>query len=87
MGAGSQDQVFGKALSLLQPFNANNIEITRETEIGTDLEIDSVAVLDMIMEFEDSYDISFPMNLISEIRTVGELVDAVHKLVREKENA
>ena len=87
MGAGSQDQVFGKALSLLQPFNANNIEITRETEIGTDLEIDSVAGLDVRMESEDSYDISFPMNLISEIRTVGELVDAVHKLVREKENA
>ena len=32
------------------------------------------------MEIEDEYGISFPMNLISEIRTVGNLVDAIHQL-------
>ncbi len=81
-----QDLVFRKACELLKPFNVNGIELTRETDIAADVEIDSVAVLDLIMEFEDSYDISFPMNLISELRTVGNLVDSVHKLVREKED-
>jgi len=79
-----QDLVFRKACDLLKPFNVNNIEVSRGTDIAADLEIDSVAVLDMIMAMEDTYDVSFPMNLISEIRTVGELVDAIHRLVREK---
>jgi len=78
------DLVFRRACELLKPFNTNNLEVTRNTDIAGDLEIDSVAVLDLIMEIEDTYDISFPMNLISEIRTVGDLVDAVHRLVGAK---
>ena len=74
------DPVFARMCELLAPFNARGINITRQTHITTDLEIDSVAVLDLIMEIEDEYGISFPMNLISEIRTVGNLVDAIHQL-------
>src|SRR3546814_5526920 len=61
----------------------SGITITRQTHITTDLEIDSVAVLDLIMEIEDEYGVSFPMNLISEIRTVGNLVEAIHKRSEE----
>ena len=74
------DPVFLRMCALLAPFNARGVKITRQTHITTDLEIDSVAVLDLIMEIEDEYGISFPMNLISEIRTVGNLVDAIHQL-------
>ena len=78
------DLVFQKTCELLKVFNVNNIELTKDTDIATDLEIDSVAILDLIMELEDSYDISFPMNLMSELRTVGDLVESVQKLVSEK---
>lgn len=74
------DPIFARICALLAPFNARGITIARQTHITTDLEIDSVAVLDLIMEIEDEYGISFPMNLISEIRTVGNLVDAIHQL-------
>ena len=79
-----QDLVFQKTCELLKPFNVNNVELTKNTDIATEMEIDSVAILDLIMELEDSYDISFPMNLMSELRTVGDLVTSVHKLVGEK---
>ncbi len=78
------DLVFQKTCALLKVFNVNNIELTKDTDIATELEIDSVAILDLIMELEDSYDISFPMNLMSELRTVGDLVKSVQKLVSEK---
>ena len=79
-----QDLVFQKTCELLKPFNVNNVELTKDTDIATEMEIDSVAILDLIMELEDSYDVSFSMNLMSELRTVGELVASVHKLVSEK---
>ncbi len=47
----------------------------------TDLEVDSVAVFDLVMGLEDFYDISIPMELISDIRTVGELSIAVKELI------
>jgi acyl carrier protein len=39
-----------------------------------------VAVFDLVMGLEDFYDVSIPMELISDIRTVGELSIAVKEL-------
>lgn len=75
-----KDPVFARMSELLAPFNVRGVTLTSQTQITTELEIDSVAVLDLIMEIEDEYGISFPMNLISEIRTIGDLVNAVHQL-------
>ena len=54
--------------------------MTRDTDIIADLEIDSVSLLDVVMDIEDNYDISIPVNIISEIKTIGELVDAIHTI-------
>lgn len=76
------DLVFRKICELLESFNDNRIKLTRATDIANDLAIDSVAVLDLIMEVEDTYDVSFAMNRVAEIKTVGDLVDAIHQLKR-----
>ena len=76
----SRQEITEKVCSLLEPFNKNGLTLSEQTDISSDLEIDSVAVLDFIMEVEDEYDISFPMNRISEIRTIGELVEAIEEL-------
>lgn len=78
------DPVFERTCALLRPFNPRGIEISADTDITGDLDIDSVAVLDLIMEVEDEYGISLPMNLISEIRTVGDLVQAIHQIAGAK---
>ncbi len=77
------DLVFRKICTLIEPINEKGIKLTRETDFIADLEAESVAVLDVVMEIEDSYDISIPVNIISEIRTVGELVDAIHEIKKQ----
>ena len=79
------DLVFRKICSLIEPLNEKGVELSRETDLIADLEIDSVAVLDMVMDIEDFYDISIPVNTISETKTVGELVDAIHKIKKEQD--
>jgi acyl carrier protein len=74
------DLVFRKICAMLEPLNLKGVKLARDTDLIADLEIDSVSVLDLVMEIEDSYDISIPVNTISETRTVGELVDAVHAI-------
>jgi len=76
----SDNGVLEKVRTLLAPFNHKAIEITRATAIISDLEIDSVAVFDLIMEVEDAYEITFPMETVSEMKTVGELVDTIKAL-------
>ncbi len=74
--------MFRRICDLIAPFNTRGIALTCDTNIGRDLEIDSVAVLDLIMEVEDSYDVSFSMNLISEFQTIGDVMRAIDRLKR-----
>lgn len=78
------DLVFRKICSLLEPLNEKGVKLTRETDLIADMEIDSVSVLDIVMDVEDNYDISIPVNTISEIKTIGELVDAIHSIKKEQ---
>lgn len=80
----THEQIFDKICELLVPYNPKNLAITRQSGIVSDLEVDSTAVFDLIMGIEDHYDISIPMEMVSDIKTVGELVNAVIKLIDEK---
>ncbi len=78
------DLVFRRICALLEPLNHKGVKLTRDIDLVADLEIDSVSVLDVVMEVEDAYDISIPVNTISEIRTLGELVDAIHAIKKSQ---
>ncbi len=74
------DLVFRRLCALLDPLNHKGAKLTRDVDLVADLEIDSVSVLDLVMDVEDYYDISIPVNTISETRTLGQLVDAIHAI-------
>jgi len=62
---------------LLEPFNTNGTALTPGTDISTDLNIDSVTVMDFVMEVEDHFDIEVPLNLLAETRTIADLAKVV----------
>jgi acyl carrier protein len=64
---------------LLEPFNTTGKALHADTDISSDLNIDSVAVMDFVMEVEDHFDIEIPLNVVSETRTIGELAAVVEK--------
>lgn len=71
--------VFDAVVSLLGEFKRDEAIITRDTDISEDLRLDSLAVMDLMMELEDKFDVSIPLNLVAEIRTVGDLAEAVRR--------
>jgi len=70
---------------LLEPFNSNDTTLSPTTDISTDLNIDSVTVMDFVMEVEDHFDIEMPLNVLAEIRTVAELAQAVDARTKKAE--
>ncbi len=79
----THEDIYEKICELLVPYNPKNLTITMQSGIVSDLEVDSTAVFDLIMGLEDHYDISIPMEMVSDIKTVGELVNACKQLVAE----
>lgn len=76
----SEDDVLGAIATALEPFRKEGTPITTDTDISQDLNLDSLAVLDLMMELEEKFDVSISLNLVPEIRTVGDLAATVRKL-------
>ena len=66
----------------LAPYQAEEKPITGQTVIYDELSIDSLAVMDIVVELEDRFDVAIPINTVAEIRTVRELTDAILALAR-----
>lgn len=79
----TDDEVFQSLCTLLEPFNAKNIELKPDTEISADLNIDSVTVMDFVMEVEDHFDIDIPLNVLSETHSMADLVKVVQERVQK----
>lgn len=57
-----------------------SINVTPQTLIVGGLGLDSVAILDFIMDLEDRFDISIPLDRVAEVQTVAELSHAIESL-------
>jgi len=72
-----RENTFAALCRLLEPFNSKGIALKPDTDISTDLNIDSISVMDFVMEVEDHFDIDIPLNVLSETRTMSDLVRVV----------
>ncbi len=69
--------------ALLTPHNKEGVVLQSTTDIPAELNIDSVGVLDFIMDVEDKFDIEIPMNVVAETRTIGDLVKVVEARIKK----
>jgi acyl carrier protein len=60
----------------------SGIHVSAQTQIVGGLGLDSVAILDFIMDVEDRFDISIPLDRVAEVQTIAELSHAIEALKR-----
>jgi len=60
-------------------------EITRQTSFINDLNADSLDTVELVMEFEDEFDMSIPDEEAEKIQTVGAAIDYIVNIARSKE--
>ena len=59
-------------------------EISRETSFINDLNADSLDTVELVMEFEDEFDMSIPDEEAEKIQTVGAAIDYIVQTVKTK---
>jgi acyl carrier protein len=75
-----QDDIFERVAEQIEPFNKKGVDLSEATTFATDLEWDSLTVMDFVAAVEDEFDILITMNMQAEIETVGQLVATIRKL-------
>jgi len=76
-----QMEIYGEIRRLLAPYQSEAMPITGDTVICDGTTVDSLTVMDMMVELEDRFDIAIPMRQVAEIRTVDQLAEAILRLV------
>ncbi|HWT52520.1 MAG TPA: acyl carrier protein [Caulobacter sp.] len=56
------------------------VEVRSESHIGRDLAVDSLALMNIIMELEDTFDISIPLDRLASVETAGDLSKLINDL-------
>lgn len=68
---------------ILIPISKGRIEINEDTELAGELALDSLQVMDVLLEVEDRFDISVPVNGLAEVKTVRDLAEQILKCANQ----
>ena len=60
-------------------------EINRDTSFINDLNADSLDTVELVMEFEDEFDMSIPDEEAEKIQTVGAAIDYIGNIAKTKD--
>ena len=67
-----------------EQMGADKSEITKETSFINDLNADSLDTVELVMEFEDEFDMSIPDEEAEKIQTVGAAIDYIVNVMQSK---
>jgi len=67
-----------------EQMGVDKAEISRETSFINDLNADSLDTVELVMEFEDAFDMSIPDEEAEKIQTVGAAIDYIVDVMKKK---
>ena len=62
-----------------EQMGVDKAEINRETHFINDLNADSLDTVELVMEFEDEFELSIPDEEAEKIQTVGQAIDYIQE--------
>ena len=69
------------AAIIREQLNQEDVEITEATRFKEDLEVDSLDLFELVMAFEEAYNVEIPSEDLEKLETVGDVMD----YIRDKE--
>ena len=76
-----EQEIMQTLLKSLNELPGKTAEVTPQTNLTADMKIDSIDMMELLMEVEDTFDVSFPLNMMANINTVREFADQIKQLV------
>ncbi len=69
-----------RIFEILRPFTKQGILLNEDSELVAELGLTSLQVMELIEHLEDHFDISIPLNILPDIRSVRDLASQLEKI-------
>ena len=71
------DKVLASAVSIVSRLVQADTELSADTDLQEDVGMTSLQVMDLVLEIEEEFDISFPLNRLPDIQTIKDLAQEI----------
>ena len=76
------NEVFEKVKGLfVEDLGIDESKVTMDAKLEEDLEIDSLGIVEVVMAFEDEFDIEIDDEELADVSTVGQAVKLLHSKI------
>ena len=76
------NEVFEKVRGLfVEDLGIDESKVTMEAKLEEDLEIDSLGIVEVVMAFEDEFEIEIADDELADVSTVGQAVQLLHSKI------
>lgn len=77
-------EILQTLFGFLERFPTKSGRLSEKTDLSADLSLDSVAMMELLVEIEDHFDIGLPLNMMADVRTVQDLADQIKRLLETR---
>jgi acyl carrier protein len=79
----SKEEILDQLFELILPYSEQPIELSEQTRIIDDVGLDSLKVMELVMQIEDNFDVSIPLNILPDVNTIGEFAKHLETLLQD----
>jgi acyl carrier protein len=81
----NEQEIEAKVIDIVaEQMGVDKSEISRETNFQTDLNADSLDIVELVMEFEDEFETNIPDDQAEKIQNIGQAIDFIKANMNNK---
>jgi acyl carrier protein len=74
-------EILPRLYEIIRTLIDNPPELTPDTDLLNDIGLDSLAVMHLLEQVEDDFDVLVPLNVIAEVRTLNDFALQLQKII------
>jgi len=79
-----EQEVLALLMDRLTRYSTRAAGLHPQADLTRDLNIDSVNMMELLMEIEDHFDVSIPLNTMADVNTIQDLANRIRTVVDNK---
>lgn len=79
----SRENILEQLFELVRPYCKEPIVLSEQTRLIDDVGLNSIKVMELVMQIEDHFDVSVPLNILPDVHSMGGFAEQLEKLLQD----